>query len=142
MLLGFMESLLIVGAAVLVFRIPCAGSLWSLFFSLLLFLFSVVGFGLFISSLCNTQQQAILGTFTFMMPATLISGFATPIESMPQFLQIVSWANPMRHFLVAVRGIMLKGMPFGTVLGIIWPLAVIAVATLALANWFFRRGLR
>jgi ABC-2 type transport system permease protein len=142
MLLGFAESQLIVGAAVLLFRIPCAGSLVTLYFSMLLFLFSVVGFGLFISSLCNTQQQAILGTFTFMMPATLLSGFATPIESMPRFLQIVSLANPMRHFLVAVRGIMLKGMPLETVLGVIWPLAVIAVATLALANWFFRRGLR
>ncbi|MDR3641981.1 MAG: ABC transporter permease [Humidesulfovibrio sp.] len=141
MILGFLESLLITSVAVFLFHIPCVGSLWSLFVSLLLFLFSVVGFGLFISSLCNTQQQAILGTFTFMMPATLLSGFATPIESMPRFLQIVSLANPMRHFLVAVRGIMLKGMPFFTVLGIVWPLAVIAVVTLTLANWLFRRGL-
>lgn len=142
MLLGLVESVLIVSAAIFAFRIPCVGSLWLLYLSLVLFLFSVVGFGLFISSLCNTQQQAILGTFTFMMPATLISGFATPIESMPLLLQIVSMANPMRHFLVAVRGIMLKGMPVLTVLGVVWPLAVIAVCTLTLASWFFRRGLR
>jgi len=141
MILGFVESLLITGAAMLFFHIPCVGSFGSLVVSLVLFLFSVVGFGLFISSLCNTQQQAILGAFTFMMPATLLSGFATPIESMPRFLQIVSYANPMRHFLVAVRGIMLKGMPFLTVLDIIWPLAVIAVVTLILASWLFRRGL-
>jgi ABC-2 type transport system permease protein len=141
MLLGLAESVIIVAVAMLAFRIPCVGSLFVLFLSLLLFLFSVVGFGLFISSLCSTQQQAILGTFTFMMPATLISGFATPIESMPKFLQIVSMANPMRHFLVAVRGIMLKGMPLETVLGIIWPLLVIAVVTLALASWFFRKGI-
>lgn len=141
LLLGIAESVFIVAVAILAFRIPCAGSLFTLFFSLVLFLFSVVGFGLFISSLCNTQQQAILGTFTFMMPATLISGFATPIESMPKLLQIISMANPMRHFLVAVRGIMLKGMPFETVLGIIWPLLVIGVVTLAAASWFFRKGI-
>lgn len=142
MLLGAAESVVIVSAAVFAFRIPCVGSVFLLYASLLLFLFSVVGFGLFISSLCSTQQQAILGTFTFMMPSTLISGFASPIESMPLFLQWVSWANPMRHFLVAVRGIMLKGMPPLTVLGVVWPLIPIAVVTLALASWFFRKGIR
>jgi len=142
MILGFVESLVITGVAVLLFRIPVEGSLLSLALSLFIFLFSIVGFGLFISSMCNTQQQAILGSFTFMMPATLVSGFATPIESMPQILQIISWANPMRHFLVAVRGIMLKGMPFYTVIGVIWPMIIIAITTLMMANWLFRRGLR
>lgn len=142
MILGVVESVLIVTVAIVAFGIPCEGSLLVLALAMVLFLFSVVGFGLFISSLCNTQQQAILGTFTFMMPATLISGFATPIETMPVFLQVVSLANPMRHFLVAVRGIMLKGMPLSTVLATIWPLAIIAAVTLALAGWFFRKGLK
>lgn len=141
MILGVVESVLIVTVAILAFGIPCVGSLWVLALTMVLYLFSVVGFGLFISSLCNTQQQAILGTFTFMMPATLLSGFATPIETMPKLLQILSLANPMRHFLVAVRGIMLKGMPLLTVLDTIWPLLAIAVVTLALAGWFFRKGL-
>lgn len=141
MILGCAESVCIVAAAILLFRVPCVGSLWTLGVCLTLYLFSVVGFGLFISSLCNTQQQAILGTFTFMIPATLLSGFATPLETMPQVLQAVSCANPMRHFLPAVRGIMLKGMPFGMAVEAVWPLALIAVATLALAGWFFRRGL-
>ena len=101
----------------------------------------MVGFGLFISSLCNTQQQAILGTFTFMIPATLLSGFATPLETMPRLLQIVAYANPMRYFLPAVRGIMLKGMPFDMAFDAVWPLAIITVVTLALAGWFFRSGL-
>jgi ABC-2 type transport system permease protein len=60
---------------------------------------------------------------------------------MPQALQLLSLANPMRHFLAAVRGIMLKGMPFDMALDTVWPLAPIAVVTLALAGWFFRRGL-
>ncbi|MEA5087382.1 ABC transporter permease [Solidesulfovibrio sp.] len=141
MILGIVESVAIVAAAILLFRIPCHGSLTTLAFCMVLYLFSVVGFGLFISSLCNTQQQAILGTFTFMIPATLLSGFATPLETMPQALQLLSLANPMRHFLAAVRGIMLKGMPFDMALDTVWPLAPIAVVTLALAGWFFRRGL-
>jgi len=141
MILGLVESALIVAASILIFRIPCHGSLGSMAFSLVLYLFSVVGFGLFISSLCNTQQQAILGTFTFMIPATLLSGFATPLETMPRLLQWVSLANPMRYFLTAIRGIMLKGMSFGMVFDAVWPLAIIAVVTLALAGWFFRKGL-
>ena len=141
MILGIVISIAIVAAAILIFRIPCVGSLWTLLFCLVLYLFSVVGFGLFISSLCNTQQQAILGTFTFMIPATLLSGFATPLETMPQVLQLVSYANPMRYFLLAVRGIMLKGMPFAMAFDAVWPLAIITVVTLALAGWFFRSGL-
>ena len=72
---------------------------------------------------------------------TLLSGFATPIETMPHFLQVIALANPMRHFLVAVRGILLKAMPFSTVMETIWPLAIIAAVTLTLAGWFFRKGL-
>ncbi len=141
MILGAVESVLIILAAIVLFGIPCVGSVFVLGLTMVLFLFSVVGFGLFISSLCNTQQQAILGTFTFMLPATMLSGFATPIETMPTFLQIVSLANPLRHFLVAVRGIMLKGMPLLTVLDTIWPLLLIAAVTLTLAGWLFRRGI-
>lgn len=141
MILGLTEGFLIVTVAITLFGIPFHGSLAVLAVSLFLYMFSVVGFGLFISSLCSTQQQAILGTFTFMIPASLLSGFATPIETMPQALQIISLANPMRHFLVAVRGILLKAMPLQTVLETIWPLAIIAAVTLCLAGWFFRRGL-
>lgn len=142
MILGLVEGSLITVVAIVFFRIPFAGPVAALGLGLFLFMLSVVGFGLFISSLCNTQQQAILGTFTFMIPATLLSGFATPIETMPAFLQIVSLANPLRHFLVAIRGILLKAMPFPMVLETIWPLAPIAAVTLTLAGWFFRRGIR
>ncbi|MFZ5811580.1 MAG: ABC transporter permease [Thermodesulfobacteriota bacterium] len=142
MIMGLAEGFLITAVAIGCFRIPFAGSFLVLAASLFLFMLSVVGFGLFISSVCNTQQQAILGTFTFMIPAALLSGFATPIETMPEFLQIVSLANPLRHFLVAIRGILLKAMPFPMVLETIWPLVPIAATTLTLAGWFFRKGLK
>jgi ABC-2 type transport system permease protein len=141
MFLGMTEGLLIVAAAILLFDIPFRGSFAVLLLAQFLFLLSVVGVGLFISSLCMTQQQAILGTFSFMIPAMLLSGFATPIETMPAFLQLVSQVNPLRYFLVAVRGVLLKGMSPGMVLEVVWPLVPIAVVTLSLASWFFRRRL-
>ena len=141
MILGLAEGQLIVAAAILLFRIPFLGAFPVLLLAQFLFLLSVVGVGLFISSLCKTQQQAILGTFTFMIPAMLLSGFATPIETMPELLQLISQANPLRYFLVAVRGVLLKGMPLGMVLEMVWPLVPIAVATLGLSSWLFRRRL-
>ena len=76
-----------------------------------LLLASVVGLGLFISALSMTQQQAILGAFLFLVPAMLLSGFATPIENMPGWLQPVTYINPLRYFLVIVKGVFLKDIP-------------------------------
>lgn len=141
MILGLAEGQLIVAAAIVLFRIPFLGAFPVLLLAQFLFLLSVVGVGLFISSLCKTQQQAILGTFTFMIPAMLLSGFATPIETMPELLQLISQANPLRYFLVAVRGVLLKGMSLGMVLEVVWPLVPIAMVTLGLSSWLFRRRL-
>ena len=69
------------------------------------FLLAVSGVGLFISSLSMTQQQAILGSFVFMVPANLLSGFATPVENIPNWLQPVSMAMPLRYFLIVSKGV-------------------------------------
>ena len=84
----------------LLFRIPLTGSLPLLYASMTVFLLAVSGVGLFISSLSMTQQQAILGSFVFMVPANLLSGFATPLENIPDWLQPVSMAIPLRYFLI------------------------------------------
>ena len=102
------------------------------------YLAAVIGVGLFISSLAKTQQQGILGAFVFMVPAILLSGFATPIENMPDWLQTLTLANPMRYYMVIVKGVFLKGMPAAMVLQLLWPLAVIAMVTLSAATWLFR----
>ena len=102
------------------------------------FLLAVIGIGLFISSLARTQQQAILGTFACMVPMMLLSGFASPVENMPDWLQTVTLANPVRHFMVIVKGVFLKAMP-ADVLHSLWPLLVIALVTLSAATWLFRR---
>ena len=99
---------------------------------------SVIGVGLFISSLATTQQQAILGAFVFMVPAMLLSGFATPIENMPDWLQTVTLANPMRYYLVIVKGVFLKGMPAAVVLRLTLADGRHRAVTLSAATWLFR----
>ena len=124
---------------ILVFQVPFNGSILLLLVSLLISLLSIVGVGLFISSICNTQQQAILSVMTFMMPAVLLSGFISPIEDMPVFLQYLTYLNPIRFFMVLTRGIFLKGMGITDVMTNLIPLIIIATITLTLASRTFKR---
>jgi ABC-2 type transport system permease protein len=101
--IGTLEGSFIVFAGVFLFSIPFMGSFLLLYFSMIVFVSAIAGVGLFISSLSQTQQQAILGSFVFMSPAVLLSGFATPIENMPGWLQILTYANPLRYFLMRCR---------------------------------------
>ncbi|MFI5342680.1 MAG: ABC transporter permease [Chlamydiales bacterium] len=140
-LIGMIEGSVIIIAAVYLFQIPFTGNLWLLYFSMFVFISSIVGVGLFISSLSMTQQQAILGSFVFMSPAVLLSGYATPIENMPDWLQYATYAIPLRYFLVVVKGVFLKNMTMNIVLENTWPMAIIAAFTLSIATWLFRKRL-
>jgi ABC-2 type transport system permease protein len=100
LLIGLFHTTLFILAAVFVFHVPLRGSVPLLYASAVLYLAALIGIGLFISAISATQQQAILGAFLFGSPAILLSGFATPIENMPGWLQTLTWANPLRHFLV------------------------------------------
>lgn len=126
---------------VTVFKVPFAGSIVLFLVAIFVSLLSIVGVGLFISSICKTQQQAILGVITFQMPAILLSGFISPIEDMPEFLQYLTWLNPIRFFMVLSRGIFLKGMGIEDVALNLIPLVFIAFITLSLAGWTFKRNL-
>jgi len=137
--LGMFEGTLILCAAIFIFRVPFTGSLLALYFSMFLFVLSIIGIGLFLSSICKTQQQALLSVFVFMSPAVIMSGFATPIENMPYIFQLSTIVNPLRYFIVIVRGIFLKELPFVEILKNIYPIALIAVFNLTLATWFFRK---
>lgn len=119
--------------------VPVRGSLALLYLGLAVHLGAVVGVGLFISSLASTQQQAVIGAFTFMAPAFLLSGFASPIENMPGWLRWLDEANPVRHFVVVAKGVFLKDVPAGLVLAHTAPLAAIALVTLTAGAWLFRR---
>ena len=142
LIIGSTIGMVMVAAAALGFRVPLHGSLLLLYLTMLLFILSVVGVGLMISAISATQQQAILGSFAAIVPIILMSGFATPVENMPQVLQIAAEANPLKHFLIIVQGIFLKGMPAGEVWNHAWPLIVISCVTLPLASVFIRSRLQ
>lgn len=99
------------------FSIPIAGSLVLLFFATCLFLLSTLGVGLFISTVSSTQQQAMMTTFFFILPFFMLSGFVFPISNMPLVVQWLTFLNPLRYFLVILRGIFLKGVG----LHVLWP---------------------
>ncbi|HEB88502.1 MAG TPA: ABC transporter permease [Deltaproteobacteria bacterium] len=138
LLIGIVEGSVIVFFAVFWFGVPYLGSLVLLYSSLIFFLLAIIGVGLMISSLVRTQQQAILGAFLFLVPAIILSGFATPIRNMSEIVQWITYVNPMRYFLVIVRGLFLQGMPAELVARQLWPLALIAMASIGMARWLFK----
>lgn len=137
--IAMLEGTLIIVASLLFFHLPFEGSFFLMELSMLVFVLSIIGFGLFLSALCQTQQQAVLSTFIFMTPAILLSGFAAPIDNMPSWLQIITYANPTRYFMQLSRGLFLKNLPVDYVLHQIWPMAIIAGVMLCTATLFFRR---
>jgi ABC-2 type transport system permease protein len=141
MIIGISESTLIMLLAMVIYKIPFYGSFLLFYFSLLVFVISIIGIGLFISSVSQTQQQATLGVFVFIMPTMLLSGFATPIENMPDWLQPLTWFIPISHLFVIIKGLFLKNMGAMEVLHNVWPMALIALFTLSLAGWMFKRRL-
>jgi ABC-2 type transport system permease protein len=140
-LISFVVVLVITVAGVLWFEIPVRGPLVLLFIATAVYLMTTLGVGLLISTVSQTQQQAMMATFFFYMPAMLLSGFMFPIANMPIVVQWVTYLNPMRYFLVIIRGIFLKGVG----VSILWPqmaaLAVMGVLTLWLASRRFRKTL-
>jgi ABC-2 type transport system permease protein len=140
-LVAVVQGTIVLLGAVFVYRIPLEGSLLLLYGSMVFYSLALAGFGLLISSICATQQQAFLGVFSFLMPAILLSGYASPVDNMPVWLQYLDWVNPMRHFIVIVKGIFLKDIGFVALLPSLYPLLVIAIGTLSAADWMFRRRL-
>jgi ABC-2 type transport system permease protein len=138
LIVGLLEGTLMIAAGVFVFKIPFWGSLPALYISMFFFLMSITGIGLFISSLAKTQQQALLGSFMFSNPAIILSGYATPIENMPDWLQPITLINPLRYFLVIVKGSFLKAIPASVIWDNTWPLVLIGTFTLIGAGCFFR----
>jgi len=140
-LVGFADVLMITAVGVFWFEVPIRGSLLLLLGATAVYLMTSLGIGLLISTLSRTQQQAIMTTFLFLFPAILLSGFVFPIENMPRVIQWLTYANPLRYFLVIIRGIFQKGVG----MGVLWPqfaaLGVLGVLTLKLATSRFRKTL-
>jgi ABC-2 type transport system permease protein len=119
-LIGMLDILLVIAVAVFWFEVPLRGSVWLLLAMSLLYVLCTLALGLLVSTVSDTQQQAMMtATFFFLMPMIYLSGFMTPIENMPQAIQWITYLIPLRYFLVIVRGIFLKGVG----LGVLWPQA-------------------
>jgi ABC-2 type transport system permease protein len=141
-LIGLLDAVMIALIGVFWFEVPFRGNPLILFLGNALFLMSAVGVGLFISTISSTQQQAQISTFFFAMPAFILSGFAFPLENMPDWLQDVTYINPLRYFLFIIRGVFLKGSG----MDILWPqmvaLAILGALMILLSSLRFRKRLK
>ncbi len=138
-IIGLVEATVIIIFAAYWFDIPLRGNIGALYLGLLLFLLSAVGIGLMISTISTTQQQAILGTFIFMVPAVLLSGYATPIENMPEIIQWLTYLDPLRYLLIITRGVFLEGDSYTLLFPQYWPMLIIGITTLATTGWLFQK---
>jgi len=137
MMVGVVQASGVLLVAQLWFRIPFAGSYLTLFAGLLLFLLAAVGIGLLLSSVAATMQQAMLYSMLLIMPFSLLSGLTTPLSSMPNWLQYLTAANPLRYAIDITRRVYLEGVGLGLLMPDLWPLAVLAALTLSGASWMF-----
>jgi ABC-2 type transport system permease protein len=138
-LLGLFDGLLLSAGAVAWFGVPLVGTIPALVAVLSVYAVSILGIGLFVSSLAATMQQGLLGSFVIMMPAVILSGFTTPIENMPGWLQTATVANPARYAVAGCRAVFLEGADVAAVARYLVPMAAVALVCLPAAAWLFRR---
>jgi len=140
-LIGYIDVALVTIVGVFLFDVPIRGSIALLFFATTLYLLSSLGIGLFISTISRTQQQAMMTMFFFFVPAILLSGFIFPIANMPAWAQYLTYANPLRYFLIIIRGIFLRGNG----LEVLWPqllsLAILGTIVFTFSSLRFRKRL-
>lgn len=139
LIVAVFQSSIVLGIGIWGYEIPFAGSLALFYLTILIYGLSLVGVGLLISSMCDTQQQAFIGVFVFILPAILLSGYISPVENMPQWLQTITWINPIRHFTEITKQIYLKDAGLAVVWRSVWPLLVITVLTGGSAYRMFRK---
>ena len=140
-LIAFFATVEILVIGILVFHVPINGSLALLLVLSSLFLVAILGLGLLISTMANTQGEAMLTAMFFLLPAVFLSGFMFPLDTMPIVLQIVSYAIPLRYFLVITRGIMLKGSNAHVLIPEIFALSITALVIISAAVMRFRKQL-
>ncbi len=140
-LIALIDMAEVIGAGVLLFGVPVNGSLPLLLLLSGLFLVSTLGLGLFVSTLANTQQEAMLTSMFFLLPAMFLSGFLFPLSGMPWYLQAFSYVVPLRYFLVITRGIMLKGVAIDVLQNEVLALAIFAIVIMGGAALRFRKRL-
>lgn len=132
------SSSILLFLSVFVLGVPFVGNLALIYVALLAYSLSILGIGIFISSLADTQQQSFVYTYAFLAPAFVLSGYATPIEAMPNWMQAINQANPIFHFVSISKGLFLSGIGVDVVVGHLVPLMLIAAFTVTAATFLFR----
>jgi len=139
--IAVIEAAFVTSIAVLWFDIPIRGSILLLAGATIVYLLVSLGIGLLISTISATQQEAMMSVFLFFLPANLLSGFIFPIRNMPTVIQFITYFNPLRYYMVILRGIFLKGVG----LAVLWPniliLFVMGVTVLYISSLRFRKTL-
>lgn len=138
-ILGFVEIVVAMGFIYVIFGIGVEGSLWLLFLESAIFILTTLGVGIFISTISETQQQALFVGWFFMIFAILLSGFFIPIANMPDVIQYLTYLNPLRYFMVILREIYLKGTPLQYLLPETAAMAGFGIAVFSAAVWRYRQ---
>jgi len=138
-LVAMADVVLVTAVSLLWFRIPFEGSYFVLTCVSLLYVLTGLGIGLWISTISNTQQEAFMTMFMFFLPAIMLGGLLFPVDNMPHWVQWLSYLDPIRHYLIVVRGIFLRGAGWA----VIWPqmlwLLAIGTSVLVFATKQFRK---
>ena len=138
-IIGLVEFTLGLLIAAFLFHVPMSGSLWVLYVGAMLFLFAALGVGLWVSTVSETQQQALFVTFSLIMVYILMSGLFTPVRAMPGWVQVVAQFNPLMHFIGMTRAVLLKGARVADVWRQLLALALLGTTILAVAVGRYRK---
>jgi ABC-2 type transport system permease protein len=134
--IGMADLPLLLPVSVFVFHVPLRGTILSIFFATLVFVTTIVALGLLTATFCENQQQASMAGFLFMFPSIMFAGIIFPIENMPRAVQVFALIDPLSHYLILLRDIMLKG----TSIGLFNPhlLALMGIALVSITAAFLR----
>lgn len=141
MIISFIQVIMVTLIVYFWFRVPMRGNILLLIFATLIYLMTTLGAGLFISTISSTQQEAMMSVFLMFFPMLLLSGFAYPIRNMPVVIQYITYLNPMRYYLVIIRGIFLKGIGIGILWDELLVLAIIGMAAISSSSLRFQKRL-
>lgn len=141
LLIGMVQSFIVLSIAVVWFKVALVGSLFTLALVMAVFLLSCVGIGLSISAVAKNMQQVIVYNFVVLLPIMLLSGMATPVRNMPTVLQYFTYINPMRFAIDGVRRVYIEGASLSMIASDFIPMLIVAAVTMPLAAWMFRHKL-
>ena len=141
MIVGFIQCTILFCISYFWFNVPFAGNFGMFYTAIFFYVLSSTGCGLIVSSISKNMQQVLVYVVVLMVPMALLSGVVTPINNMPRFLQIITYADPLRFALELIRRIYLEGLTFGQLFWNFIPLSVISAVTLSVAAYLFRHHL-